>query len=295
MSKFFAKKEAPSSSSSSGSDDSSSEEETQVQQTTQQAKQKKFYGGDSDDSESDGERVVKSTSAKRIEALLQIFDKMKNHVKIADFNSLQEDFENIIREFQLCIGMVFATDKFQTLPGWVLKNLMVLEDSINDVSGAEKKKMNKLNSQAYNKLKQRLKKYLTENGDEENRFSVQLEKYRQNPTNDEDPKQGESPVKEKKKAESSSEESSDDDSSSDGSSSSEDSSSGSDESGAKKKKAKEPKKETKAEGSSSEEESGSDSESESSSGSSEESSEEDEASESGSESDQEDATVLTDG
>jgi hypothetical protein len=97
---------------------------------------------------------------------------MRNHIKIADFNQLQEDFEEITVELEKCIGTVIATDKVHTLPGWVLKNFVALEDCVNEVTAAEKKKMNKLNSQAYNKVKQRLKKYLTETGDEENRFSA---------------------------------------------------------------------------------------------------------------------------
>jgi len=41
---------------------------------------------------------------------------------------------------------VFGKDKYTTLPGWVLKNIMALEDCVNDITPAEKKKMNKLNS-----------------------------------------------------------------------------------------------------------------------------------------------------
>ena len=44
--------------------------------------------------------------------------------------------------------------------------------------------MNKTNAQAYNRVKQRLKKYLLETGDDENKFGVQLEKYRENPPAD---------------------------------------------------------------------------------------------------------------
>lgn len=86
------------------------------------------------------------------------------------------------------MGQHFATDKFQTLPGWVLKHLMEMEDCITGVTNAEKKKMSKLNSQAYNKVRQNLKKYLAENGDDENTFAAQLEKFRANPVDAEDPR-----------------------------------------------------------------------------------------------------------
>lgn len=45
--------------------------------------------------------------------------------------------------------------------------------------------MQKLNSQSFNKLKQKLKKYLAESGDHENVFQTQVEKYRENPVEDE--------------------------------------------------------------------------------------------------------------
>jgi len=47
-----------------------------------------------------------------------------------------------------CIGTAFATDKFQTLPSYVLKNLMALEDCVIEVQDDPelKKKMNKLNA-----------------------------------------------------------------------------------------------------------------------------------------------------
>jgi hypothetical protein len=45
---------------------------------------------------------------------------MKNHIKIDDFVSLQEDFEKISVEMEKCVGSVFATDNFYTLPPWVL-------------------------------------------------------------------------------------------------------------------------------------------------------------------------------
>lgn len=76
---------------------------------------------------------------------------------------------------------MFATDKLQTLPPWVLKNLAALEDAVAGVTKAQKDKMNKNNSTAFNKVKSKLKKYLTEGGDVDFHFSEQLIKYRENP------------------------------------------------------------------------------------------------------------------
>ena len=109
---------------------------------------------------------------------------MKNHIKINDFQQLQIDFDEIQAELEKCIGQIFATDKFQTLPNWVLKGLISMDDCINDVTADQKKKMNKLNAQAFTKLKQKLKKYFTETGDSENKFQAQIDKYRLNPVED---------------------------------------------------------------------------------------------------------------
>lgn len=48
----------------------------------------------------------------------------------------------------------------------------MLEDAVADVTNEQKKKMNKLNAQAFTKTKQKLKKYLLETGDEESKFEV---------------------------------------------------------------------------------------------------------------------------
>lgn len=52
-----------------------------------------------------------------------------------------------------CVGSVFATDKYQTLPAWVLKNLLEINDCINDITPEQKKKMNKGIAQAFTKLR----------------------------------------------------------------------------------------------------------------------------------------------
>lgn len=145
MSKFFSKaKDDDSSSSDSSSSDSSDAKAKQTKKV--ETKKKKFYGDDSDAESDDEERKVVAGADKRTNALQEIFDKMKNHIKIDDFVSLQTDFESIVSEMEKCVGSVFATDKFQTLPPWVLKQFIALEDCINEVTPEQKKKMNKLNA-----------------------------------------------------------------------------------------------------------------------------------------------------
>jgi hypothetical protein len=172
MSKFFGKKNE-----SSSSEEESSEEEVKVQK--KQVKKKNF--ADSSEEEEEEKRVVVSHADKRNEQVKEIFAKTANHIKISDFVQLENDFTDIVSNLEICIGQVFAKDKLQTLPPWVLKNLMDLEDCVLEVTNEQKKKMNKLNSQSFNKLKQKLKKYLAEGGDHENLFADQLIKYRENP------------------------------------------------------------------------------------------------------------------
>jgi hypothetical protein len=127
--------------------------------------------------------------------------------------------------------------------------------------------MNKLNSQSYNKLKQKLKKYLAEGGDQENLFADQLLKYRENPIVEEGAKKEK---KESSESDSDAEDSSSDDSSSDGSGSS-----SNDEKPAKKKDEAVKKEAKEDDGSSSEESSSESSSSGSSSGSDSDSSDDD--------------------
>jgi hypothetical protein len=70
------------------------------------------------------------------------------------------------------------------LPNFVIKNFVALENCIVDVTSDDKKKMNKTNAQAYTKLKQKFKKYLTESGDNENFYEAQVLKYREDPPED---------------------------------------------------------------------------------------------------------------
>lgn len=55
-------------------------------------------------------------------------------MKNRDFSSLQTDFEEAQAEIGRCVGTLFAKDKYQTLPGWVLKELVALEDCVNEVT-----------------------------------------------------------------------------------------------------------------------------------------------------------------
>ena len=103
MSKFFGKKNE-----SSSSEEESSEEEVKVQK--KQVKKKAF--GESSDEEEEEKRVVVSTADKRTDQLKDVFQKTANHIKISDFVALENDFNDICHNLDICIGQVFAKDKF---------------------------------------------------------------------------------------------------------------------------------------------------------------------------------------
>ena len=67
---------------------------------------------------------------------------MKNN----DFGALCDDFDAIGTEMEKSVGSAFATDKFTTLPPWVLKNLVALEDCLLGVTAEQKKKLNKVSA-----------------------------------------------------------------------------------------------------------------------------------------------------
>jgi hypothetical protein len=73
---------------------------------------------------------------------------------------------------------------------------MLVEDTINEVSADQKKKMSKANSQSYNKLKQRFKKYLAAQGEDEMTYEKQLLRYREKPQEEKKPEVEEEPEEE---------------------------------------------------------------------------------------------------
>lgn len=163
---------------SSSSDTDSEKEEVKAQESQQLIKKSKYMVGSDD--EEDVERVIKSGVTKRAEALDKVLEDLTRHVKISDFNSIESDFTKLENEIKKCAEEMFE-EKGAKLPPKVLKVFLLIEDSINDVNAEQKKKMSKINSTSYNKLKQRFKKYLSAEGEDEMNYEKQLIKWRANP------------------------------------------------------------------------------------------------------------------
>lgn len=67
------------------------------------------------------------------------------------------------------------------MPVSLLKVFNMLDSTIGGVTNEQKKKMNKVNSVSYNKLKQKFKKYLQTTGEGDDLYEKQLEKFKENP------------------------------------------------------------------------------------------------------------------
>lgn len=150
-------------------------------------KRSKYMIGSDDEEE---ERTIKSGATKRAEALEKVLEEMRKHANISDFNALDNDFNKMELEIKKAADQMFE-EKGAKLPVRVLKVFMLVEDTINDVNAAQKKKMTKINSVSYNKLKQRFKKYLAAEGEGETTYEKQLLRYREQP-----PKEKEEPEEE---------------------------------------------------------------------------------------------------
>lgn len=196
MSKWFAKAQDLSDSDSS----ESSEEETQKKPTvaasgaskkapvgvsaTSQATRQKFMKNFEDSSESEEEqRVVKTGSDKKKEALNAMFAEIKNHLKINDFGALMTDFERLSEEIERSVnGAGGAIDLLagDVLPNNVIRQFAKIEDAILECKD-KVNKMAKQTAMSYNKLKQKLKKYLSSTGPNDNNYEKQLAKFREAP------------------------------------------------------------------------------------------------------------------
>mmetsp|Transcript_15165 Transcript_15165/g.14754 ORF Transcript_15165/g.14754 Transcript_15165/m.14754 type:complete len:291 (-) Transcript_15165:2106-2978(-) len=159
---------------------------------------------DSGEESEEEQRVVRTQKDKKQELFDKIVRDLKNHLKISDFSSILSDFEKITEEIQNSSQVLFEAGS-EELPLFILRNLAHIDNSINNVTSDDKKKMSKNNSQSYNKLKQKFKKYLQTTGPDENVYEVQLNRFKEKPVWSEDEQKAKAKkvkdkVKEKKSA-----------------------------------------------------------------------------------------------
>jgi hypothetical protein len=145
-----------------GMAESSSEEEEssgeEVEEVKEEVKtQKRGYLEISSDSD-DEERVFKTGQQKKDEAFQKILDDTHKHCMNDDFNQIEDDMVKLDTEIKKASEVIYKEG--EKLRSKILKCFMELEDTINAIDNAAKKKMNKNNATAYNKVKQKFKKYM---------------------------------------------------------------------------------------------------------------------------------------
>jgi hypothetical protein len=74
---------------------------------------------------------------------------IKNHTNNNDFSALMDDFDTFVAEVTKVTDVVQG-DKGQAM---IIRNVVRFEDCVTTIAPEQKKKLNKNNSQAYNKLK----------------------------------------------------------------------------------------------------------------------------------------------
>lgn len=113
---------------------------------------------------------------------------IKNHIKINDFSSLLTDFEKLSETIDKSSHFLWENQREEILPLFILRAIAHIDNSINDVTNEQKKKFSQNTSKAYNKLKQKFKKYLSSTGPTENNFEKQLNDFKAKPIWSEDEK-----------------------------------------------------------------------------------------------------------
>jgi hypothetical protein len=156
-SKFFA-----------GDDDNShsdnDDHKSEASEKEKQVFKKTYFDSSSDEDE---KRVVRSEKDKRFEAIRQVITKIKDKMRIKDFISISDEFDNLGKEFEKAKKVV---DK-EGIPIFYIRICYVLEQFVNTITNDEKKSMKKDNSTAFNKIKQRIKKHNKTIEDKINEFA----------------------------------------------------------------------------------------------------------------------------
>eukprot|EP00735_Rhodelphis_limneticus_P009130 TRINITY_DN2556_c0_g1::TRINITY_DN2556_c0_g1_i1::g.19161::m.19161 TRINITY_DN2556_c0_g1::TRINITY_DN2556_c0_g1_i1::g.19161 ORF type:complete len:969 (-),score=310.54,sp/Q9XHM1/EIF3C_MEDTR/40.77/0.0,eIF-3c_N/PF05470.7/6.9e-186,PCI/PF01399.22/5.7e+03,PCI/PF01399.22/1.5e-14,Baculo_DNA_bind/PF04786.7/0.015,Baculo_DNA_bind/PF04786.7/3e+03,DUF4363/PF14276.1/7.9,DUF4363/PF14276.1/21,TPR_2/PF07719.12/1.5e+04,TPR_2/PF07719.12/2.1,TPR_2/PF07719.12/1.5e+03,PTS_IIA/PF02255.11/5.8e+03,PTS_IIA/PF02255.11/1.5,PTS len=156
----------------------SDSEVSSVDQKPQVAKPGKAKDYDFSESDEEVKRVVKSAKDKRFEALQEIVNKIKNHIKINDWNAINTDFEDLNR--QLAKSRTVMTQN-ETVPRLYIKGIALIEDSANTTfqDKASIKKMSSTNAKSFNAVRQKVRK-------NNKVYESQIEEYRKNPDLEDD-------------------------------------------------------------------------------------------------------------
>ena len=139
------------------------------------------------DDEEDTKRVVKSAKEKRYESLHSIIKTIRNSKKINDFNKMETSFQELCKAYDKAKPVILKEEVDGKTPKFYLRVLVEMDDLINKTWEDKdlRKNMNKNNSKSLGALRQKLRKYIRTDFDDE------VAKFREAPDEEEEEEQEE--------------------------------------------------------------------------------------------------------
>jgi len=159
-SKFFA---ADNDFSSNPSDDEVSDNEEEQNQVIKN----RYYESSSDEEE---KRVVRSEKDKRYDALRKIISRIKDKMRIEDFVSIRDEFDELNKQMEKSKKVI----EKEGVPIFYIRICYVLDNFVKNITSEQKKAFKPANNKAYNALKQNLRK-------NNKAYEAKLEEFGKNP------------------------------------------------------------------------------------------------------------------
>ena len=140
--------------------------------------------------EEEEKRVVRTQKDKKWEAIATQSNNIKNKLKIQDFVSVLDHFEEMNKQLSKVQNIVAA----EGVPTAYVRTLVRLEEEVASITREQQKRMNTNNSKSLNKLKSQLKKNNVN-------YEEDIKKFRENPVESEESQQEESDFSESEESE----------------------------------------------------------------------------------------------
>ena len=131
--------------------------------------------------------MVKSAKEKRYESLHSIIKTIRNSKKINDFNKMETSFQELCKAYDKARPVILKEEVDGKTPKFYLRILVEMDDLINKTWEDKdlRKNMNKNNSKSLGALRQKLRKYIRTDFDDE------VAKFREAPDEEEEEEQEE--------------------------------------------------------------------------------------------------------
>ncbi len=121
------------------------------------------------DDEEDTKRVVKSAKEKRYESLHTIIKTIRNSKKINDFNKMETSFQELCKAYDKAKPVILKEEVDGKTPKFFIRILVEMDDLFNKTWEDKdlRKNMNKNNSKSLGALRQKLRKYIRTDFDDD--------------------------------------------------------------------------------------------------------------------------------